>query len=87
MFIVLNNYNNYNYKVQNYFTVKARVVVLDGLAQADGPTQVTGAVLTMLATGTVTTLHPAETSPRSKAVSSHGLRQTALQGSSGYIDW
>jgi hypothetical protein len=36
MFIFLNSYNSYNYKNKNYFTIKARVVVLHGLAKANG---------------------------------------------------
>ncbi len=31
----MNSYNNYNNEIQNYFTVKAQVVVLHGLAQAN----------------------------------------------------
>jgi hypothetical protein len=35
MFIVLNNYNYYNYKNLIFLTMKARVVVLQRLAKAN----------------------------------------------------
>jgi hypothetical protein len=33
---IKNNSNNFNYKIQNHFTIKAQVVVLHGLAIANG---------------------------------------------------
>ena len=36
-FIVLNNYNNYNFKIIDYSSIKRHMEVLLGLARANGP--------------------------------------------------
>ena len=35
MFIVLNNYNDYNFKIKNYLFIKTRMEVLHGLAKVN----------------------------------------------------